>query len=359
MLNPDPTPTCGVLYVDDEEKALKYFRLAFSPKYQIFTASSAEEGLEVLRRESANIGIVLSDQRMPNMHGSQFLGMVRDRYPRIVRILTTAYTDLAEAIEAVNTGYIYQYVVKPWEIADLGMVLQRASDYFRVLTERNELLAVKMTTLQRIVCSDRLKWLLLWGRQLPVEEQPTFRRALVSFVKAIPLELNPLLGGNLTFSPRQFEVIGLLEDEYRNAAASLDALEGFRAGAEEASTVVESLVAALAGTLGLSSESVTTETGADGAIRIRMDATGKAADAGAFSRQLFGLFIERETPAVSLHVFQALLALARGGGSLEITLASTGGDFSVGFFPAGAADGPEDALHVLAEKFSAADISRL
>src|SRR5882757_9521456 len=142
MLTHDSNPTCGILYIDDEEKALKYFRMAFSGKFKVFTASSGKEGIELLRREAKHIGIVLSDQRMPEMLGAEILGIVREEFPTIVRVLTTAYSDLESAIQAVNKGHIYQYVVKPWEIPDLGMVLQRAADYHQVLAERNELLAL-------------------------------------------------------------------------------------------------------------------------------------------------------------------------------------------------------------------------
>jgi len=89
MLNTNSNPV-GILYIDDEEKALKYFRMAFGQKYKVFTAASGPEGLETLRKEAASIGIVITDQRMPGMQGAEVLGQVRTEYPHIVRILTTA-----------------------------------------------------------------------------------------------------------------------------------------------------------------------------------------------------------------------------------------------------------------------------
>src|SRR5690606_2127190 len=123
MLNQTPNSACGVLYIDDEEKALKYFRMAYSPDFKVFTASSGQEGIEILRRESKQIGVIISDQRMPEMVGAEVLEIARREFPMIVRILTTAYSDLDSAIQAVNKGHIYQYVVKPWDVDDLRMVL--------------------------------------------------------------------------------------------------------------------------------------------------------------------------------------------------------------------------------------------
>jgi ActR/RegA family two-component response regulator len=168
MLNDQARNKCGVLYIDDEEMALKYFRRALADRFEVFTASSAREGLEVLRREADRIGIILSDQRMPETLGAEVLAAIREEFPSKVRILTTAYSDLKSAIDAVNKGHIYQYVTKPWDTDQLIMVLQRAADYYAVLTERNELLALKMTTLQRLICGDSLNGSFCSSRRGPI-----------------------------------------------------------------------------------------------------------------------------------------------------------------------------------------------
>jgi two-component system probable response regulator PhcQ len=361
MLNPDSNSRCALLYVDDEVKALKYFQMAFEEKFPIFTASSATEGLEILRREKGRIGIVVSDQRMPEMQGAEFLGLVREEYPYVVRILTTAYTDLKDAIAAVNTGHIYQYVTKPWEIPDFGMVLQRAWDYYRVLTERNELLALKLTALQRILCSDRLKWLLLWSRSLAEPERSAARRALCALVDAMPEELNPLSASGAAAGPRQFDIGDLLRSEYGNASACLDALEAMRGSGLSDGDALGALVARLDGE-GFASGEIAVEVGPDSAFTLALRPTNPAFDAAAFVRRLFGLLIEKDTAPLSIALFASLLAVARTNGSLSISLhlPETSRDAKIfSFRTQEASPEPTGVIEALCEKFSASDISRL
>lgn len=172
MSLPETSTSCAILYVDDEDRALKYFRRGFSANQTVHTALSADEGLEILRQHADSIGIIVSDQRMPRKTGVEFLSEVRRAYPRIVRILTTAYSDLDSAIRAVNEGAIYQYVVKPWDLTEFSMVLRRASDYYHILRERDELLALKFGSLQRILLTDRVKTVLQLANILPELESP-------------------------------------------------------------------------------------------------------------------------------------------------------------------------------------------
>jgi len=348
MLNPEPHSNCGILYIDDEEKALKYFRMAFSDRYTVFTAASGAAGLEILRREAGKIGIVLSDQRMPEMMGAEVLATVRQECPHIVRILTTAYSDLDSAIQAVNKGHIYQYVVKPWEITELGMVLQRAADYFQILTERNELLALKITTLQRILCADRLKWLLLQASEGGVPS-PDFLRALVAFVEALPETLNHVALSTRGVSARDFEITSLILDEYRNATRCLGWLRELVSG-------LEPLQSALAETFGAD---VTISDTPEPSLLVQ--AKEAALDPAAFSRQIFGLLTERETPKISVQLFQALTGLAGQGRSLRLALAqpSAAEPFTLDFrTPAQGAENAEKVLAALAQKYASWDIAR-
>ncbi|HET9870093.1 MAG TPA: response regulator, partial [bacterium] len=136
-----------VLYVDDEEKSLKYFRQTFGDKFPILTAPSAEEGLRILKENQDKTAVLMTDQRMPGEKGIQFLEKARQLNPRILRILVTAYSDLETAIEAVNTGAIYKYVTKPWDIPQLENTLRRAVEFFIVQSERDQLLREKMSVL--------------------------------------------------------------------------------------------------------------------------------------------------------------------------------------------------------------------
>lgn len=302
MLNTNPNPV-GILYIDDEEKALKYFRMAFGQKYKVFTAASGAEGLAILRQEAAAVGIVISDQRMPGMQGAEVLGQVRSEFPHIVRLLTTAYSDLESAIQAVNKGHIYQYVVKPWEIPDLGMILQRAADYYLVMTERNGLLRLKMTTLQRIICSDRLKSLLLAIRSWPEDRQAPVRRALGAMVSALPEDGNLASPAVTSFRPQDFEAAGLVLAGYQNGAVLVDALQG---GGQDPGTLAEQW----AGTFG------PVQAGSEGGVWTLVFAEGT--DQARLTRELFGVLIAREVSSEAAAVLTALVHLAAGGGTLRV-----------------------------------------
>src|SRR5512139_1749370 len=102
----------AVLYVDDEEKSLKMFSQAYGRNFRILTAPNAGEGYRLLEERHDEVGLLMSDQRMPGEKGVQFLERSRRAYPHIIRILATAYADIEAAISAVNTGAIYRYVTK-------------------------------------------------------------------------------------------------------------------------------------------------------------------------------------------------------------------------------------------------------
>src|SRR4051812_111865 len=103
-----------ILYVDDELLSLKYFRQIVSEDFDVVTAASAEEGLRVVEQYHQSIAVVISDQKLHGMQGTSFLATLRDKYPDIMRILATAYADIATAVSAINDGAIYHYISKPW-----------------------------------------------------------------------------------------------------------------------------------------------------------------------------------------------------------------------------------------------------
>jgi two-component system, probable response regulator PhcQ len=145
-----------VLYVDDEEKSLKYFKETFGDKFSILTASNAEEGFRVLSENRDRTAVLMTDQRMPGEKGIQLLEKARQLQPRILRLLVTAYSDLETAIDSVNTGAIYKYVTKPWDIPQLEITLKRGIEFFIVQSERDQLLREKMSTLYNVMLTDRI-----------------------------------------------------------------------------------------------------------------------------------------------------------------------------------------------------------
>ena len=146
----------AVLYVDDEEKSLKYFTRAFEDQLRIFTAPNAQEGLKLLEAHKNEIGLLMTDQRMPGEKGVWLLEKARQLRPRIIRVLATAYADMDAAIAAVNTGAIYKYVTKPWDPPQLENTLKRGLEFFMVQRERDQLLKEKMSVLHNMMIADRI-----------------------------------------------------------------------------------------------------------------------------------------------------------------------------------------------------------
>jgi two-component system probable response regulator PhcQ len=146
----------AILYVDDEEAALRQFTGAFGDEFRILTANSAREGLKMAEQHRDEIGLLLTDQRMPGESGVWLLEHVRQLQPTIVRILVTAYTDYDAAIAAVNTGAIYKYVSKPWDLPQLETTLKRGLEFFMVQRERDQLLHEKMSVLYNMMVADRI-----------------------------------------------------------------------------------------------------------------------------------------------------------------------------------------------------------
>jgi two-component system probable response regulator PhcQ len=145
-----------VLYVDDEEKSLKYFTRAFQDQLRILTATNAQDGLKLLEEHKDEIGLLMTDQRMPGEKGVWLLEKARQLRPRIIRILATAYADMDAAIAAVNTGAIYKYVTKPWDPPQLENTLKRGLEFFMVQRERDQLLREKMSVLHNMMIADRI-----------------------------------------------------------------------------------------------------------------------------------------------------------------------------------------------------------
>ena len=146
----------AILYVDDEEKSLKAFARAFGDQFWILTAASAQDGLVLLEQHQDEIGLLMTDQRMPGEQGVWLLEKARQLKPRIIRVLATAYADLDAVIAAVNTGAVYKYVSKPWDPPQLEMTLKRGLDFFIVQRERDQLFKEKMAVLHHMMVADRV-----------------------------------------------------------------------------------------------------------------------------------------------------------------------------------------------------------
>ncbi|MEM7411110.1 MAG: ATP-binding protein [Myxococcota bacterium] len=127
-----------ILYVDDEPDNLRIFELTFRREFAIYTATSGDEGLEILATKP--VALVLSDHRMPGMTGTEFLVRAAELDPATVRIMVTAYGDVATLQEAINRGAIYRFIPKPWEPADVRATLMRGIEAYALDRERAQLL---------------------------------------------------------------------------------------------------------------------------------------------------------------------------------------------------------------------------
>ena len=144
-----------ILYVDDEAMALKYFDRLVSPLAPVITAMSVAEGKAVLDQRGAEIAVLVSDQRMPGANGNELLCYARAQHPAVVRMLTTAYSELGEAIEAINSGEIYRYITKPWDLESLHADLRNALELSVLRSERDSLMREKLLMQQQQLLGQR------------------------------------------------------------------------------------------------------------------------------------------------------------------------------------------------------------
>lgn len=139
-----------ILFVDDEEKTLKYFSRIFSNDFRILTSTNVENAIQIIEQQAGEIAILITDQRMPKRKGVDLLKFTRDNYPHIVRMLTTAYTDLDSAIEAVNAGEIFRYITKPWNIDKLNDHLVDAMNLYLAREQERNLIAEKRQAMYQL-----------------------------------------------------------------------------------------------------------------------------------------------------------------------------------------------------------------
>jgi two-component system probable response regulator PhcQ len=151
----------SILYVDDEAMSLRYFKRNFENAFAIMTARSASEAFQLFELHKDDIAILIADQRMPGTTGVELLAKAREQRPNMIRMLTTAYSEIDVAIAAVNAGAIYKYIVKPWDISELEATLMRAMEVFMIESHRDALVGEKISVLHRLLMTDRLISLVL------------------------------------------------------------------------------------------------------------------------------------------------------------------------------------------------------
>lgn len=186
----------SLLFVDDEERIVKLFNIVFRSQYNVFTATSGVDAINIIKNNS--IDVIVSDQRMPSMLGIELLSVVRKVSPNTVRILLTGYSDLVAIIGAVNEGEVYRFLNKPWDQDEIKIIINEAVEYSNRMS-RGE------------VCEeDSVK-----NVEGYVSEELSQTKILLLDTEYTHLEMNALLENNFTLltAPSIEEAIKKLEND--------------------------------------------------------------------------------------------------------------------------------------------------
>ncbi|MGK7920506.1 MAG: SpoIIE family protein phosphatase [Trichodesmium sp.] len=132
-----------LMVVDDEPDNLDLLYRTFRRDFKVYKADSAFSAMEVLDTEG-EMALIISDQRMPEMNGTEFLGKTLEKFPDTVRILLTGYTDVEDLVEAINSGKVFKYITKPWNPEELKAIVQQASETYKVVKQRTNTLTLAL-----------------------------------------------------------------------------------------------------------------------------------------------------------------------------------------------------------------------
>ncbi|MEL6459975.1 MAG: SpoIIE family protein phosphatase [Cyanobacteria bacterium J06621_15] len=124
-----------LMVVDDELDNLDLLYRTFRRDFKVFKASDARTALEILDKEG-EMAVIISDQRMPEMNGTEFFGLTVERFPDTIRILLTGFTDVEDLVEAINSGQVFRYITKPWKPDQLRGLVEQATQTYRLVKKR-------------------------------------------------------------------------------------------------------------------------------------------------------------------------------------------------------------------------------
>ncbi|MEO0868117.1 MAG: response regulator [Cyanobacteria bacterium J06642_11] len=149
MTIPSPLNTAPVLtkqkprllVVDDEPDNLDLLYRTFRREYQVLRAESGRKALNILE-DNGEVAVIISDQRMPEMNGTEFLSKTVPDFPDTVRIILTGFTDVEDLVQAINNGQVYRYITKPWEPETLKDLVNEAATTYKVIKQNHHALSV-------------------------------------------------------------------------------------------------------------------------------------------------------------------------------------------------------------------------
>lgn len=134
---PETVPKARILVVDDEPDNLDLLYRTFRREFDVLRAESGQAALDVLA-ECGEVAVIISDQRMPEMKGTEFLSKTVPDFPDTVRIILTGFTDVEDLVDAINAGQVYRYITKPWEPDELKRVVKQAVNTYGSLKQRGD-----------------------------------------------------------------------------------------------------------------------------------------------------------------------------------------------------------------------------
>lgn len=127
-----------LLYVDDEESNLRIFRMAFKRHYNVLTASGGDEAIQMLREN--DIQCLITDQKMPEMTGTELLEKVLPEFPDVIRMILTGFADIEAIVKAVNKCGIYKYITKPWDKGEMKLTIDKALETYELKSDKVKLI---------------------------------------------------------------------------------------------------------------------------------------------------------------------------------------------------------------------------
>lgn len=133
----EETPVLSLLLLDDEQDIINAIKRLLRKDYDIVTFNDGHDALAYLKEN--HVDIIMSDMRMPEMDGAEFLTRSRDIHPNAIRIILTGYSDIDSTIKAINDGGVYTYIGKPWDNQDLKLTLSKACDHYLLKKEAKQL----------------------------------------------------------------------------------------------------------------------------------------------------------------------------------------------------------------------------
>ena len=202
-----------LMVVDDEPDNLDLLYRTFRRDFQVYKADSALSALEVLDQQG-EMAVIISDQRMPEMNGTEFLGKTVERFPDTIRILLTGYTDVEDLVEAINSGQVFKYITKPWNPEELKLVINQASETYKYYKQRSVALrrALRKESLFNEVMSV-IRGSLDYSSMVQTIVQTVGQTFEANYCMLRPVETDRLLPSTFPYQAQTDEAIHFSSDE--------------------------------------------------------------------------------------------------------------------------------------------------